>query len=722
MESCMTVRTFCLWSILAFGLLLCSMDSPAQTVRGPLDIVADSTEYLSAQKTMVGRGNVTVRDGDDSLSADYISVQTETLDVHAVGNVVFRRGGQIWQGDEFRYNMRTRQGDFGRFKAFYDPFYITAEESRRPTPNSIILNNATITTCDGDDPAVSIEAKEASIIDNRLRAKGVVFYAGGFFPYFYLPYYTRSLDSHERFFQFVPGYSSRMGPFLLTAYNYYLNEDHTLRGVTHFDMRAKRGLGLGQDFVWGDREKTYDGIVQGYYLSDSDPKRGPDTERRTDDLIDKERYRLRLAHNQRFDDRTYMIGELNYLSDPFILQDFFGREFRNQVQPENRITLTHREDHYTASVQLNKRLNDFYDNVDRLPEFSLIVPRLQIADSDFYYESRNTATYLERVFADGSDQEDYDAIRVDSSHLVFYPTRHFGFLNVIPRAGYRGTYYSKTYDNRAVTNSFIVTDDEGNVTVTNQVDTIVRERGSDIRNVMQLGWESSFKAFQTWNDLVVLGDGDGLRHVVEPYLNHTYQARPNLRPDELPQFDAVDTLDKRHDLQLGVRNKIQTRRQKNIVDILDLNVFTFYRLEKEQDQEDFSDLFWDARINLTRWLPIELDGSYDMYESEMKTFNAEVAYLMTDASRVGLDYRYRRDSQSLLGVRAELFPRDRWSFEVGARMDFEDDDLEEHYYFVRHTGRCVGWGLGYRQVDDDKQVWLQLWLTAFPNAMIDVGY
>jgi len=705
------------------GLLVCPEPGRAQApARAPLDIVADSTEYLSNQKLMVGRGNVVVRDGEDRLSADYISVQTETLDVHAVGNVVFRRGNQTWQGGEFRYNMRTREGDFGSFSAFYDPLYISASESKRVSTNELYLKDVVITTCDGEDPAYSIRSSEASIIDNRVRANDVVFYAAGFIPFFYMPYYSRSLDSHERFFQFVPGYSSRMGPFLLTAYNYYLNEEHTLRGVTHFDIRTKRGIGLGQDFVWSDKEDVYDGIVQTYYLNDDDPKLGPNAENRTDDLIDSERYRLRLAHDQKFSDRDYLISELNYLSDPFVIQDFFGSEYRNQVQPENRVTLTHRGDHFTAAMQLNKRLNDFYENVDRMPEFSLDLPRQQLADSDFYYESRNTASYLERVFEDGSENEDYDAIRIDSGHTVYYPTRKFGFLNLIPRAGYRGTYYSETYSSSLITNSFIVTDEEGNVTITNQVETLVRDEGAGLRNIFQLGWEGSFKAFQTWNDLVVLSDGDGLRHVVEPYLDHTYLARPNLEPDELPQFDSIDTLDKRHDIQLGVRNKLQTRRMKQPVDIIDLNLFTYYRVETEDDQEDFSELFWDADINISRWLPIETDGSYDFYESEIATFNTQISYLMQDESKVGLDYRYRRDSQSLLGARVELFPLDRWSFDFGARMDYEEDELEEHYYFVKHTGQCLGWGLGYRQVDEDEQIWFQLWLTAYPGAMIDVGY
>jgi len=714
-----------IWIVLPFSVPTVS----AQTVPGaPLDITADSLEYLTDQKLMIGKGNVEIRDGINILKADYMTVQTETMDVVAKGNVFYQSGTQTWRGEEFKYNMKSKKGDFGKFDAYYDPFYIKADESKRVSENETNLKKVTLTTCEGEDPAVSIRAKEANLKDNRVKMRHVTFYAANTVPFFYLPYFSKSLDSHERFFQFVPGYSSRLGAFLLTAYNYPVYGK--IRGITRVDLYSKRGVGLGQDFTWKDKEETYNGIVRGYYLNDNEPFEGPDSENRNEDTIDEERYRLRLAHAQRISPRDSFIGEANYLSDPYVLQDFFNEEFRNNVQPENRATLTHRGDHYTAAIQLNKRLNDFYSNVDRLPELSFDVSRQQIKDSDFYYESDSSAAYLEKVYEEDSDDEDYSAFRIDSGHTIFYPTHHFGFLNIIPRAGYRGTYYSETQSRSTVSNDVVVTDGSGNpvtndlglVIITNRVSDIINDEGADMRNVFELGWEGSFKAFKTWDDFVILSDGDGIRHVAEPYLDHTYRAKPDLTPEDLPQFDSVDQVDERHDIQLGMRNKLQTRRNKTPVDIINLNLYTYYRIEKEDDDEDFSDLNMDADLNIYRWLPIELDGTYDFYESEVQTFNTQVSVLMDDKSKIGLEHRYRVDSQSLLAINAEMFPEDRWSFDAGMRYDFEDAEMEEYYGFIKHTGQCMGWGVGFQQVDEDEQVWVQIWLTEFPQSMINVGY
>jgi len=698
-----------------------SQNTAPAAERPPLDIVADSLEYFAEKNLMVGSGNVEVRDRGDTLTADYMSVQTDTMDIYARGNVIYRRGTQIWQGEELRYNVRTRQGDFGSFSMFYDPLYITADGSKRLSTNEYLLNGVTITTCEGDDPAVAIHAREARIKDRRVYAKGATFYALGFIPYLYLPSYSRSLDSHDRFFQFVPGYSSRLGGYLLTAYNYRLAEN--LRGITHLDYRSKRGVGFGQDFVWKDREdESYEGMIGGYYLNDDDPLEGPESEARTVDNVEEERYRLKLNHYQTFTERDYLIANADYLSDPYVLQDFFNREYRYGVQPENRLTLTHRGDDYTAAIGFNKRLNDFYENVDRLPEISLSVPRMQLGESGFYYESQNTASYLEKVFPEESDIEEYDAFRADTGHTIYYPTRFFGFLNLIPRAGYRGTYYSDTLTTTTSTNTAIVEDEFGVVTVTTNVFDSINLMGSDFRNVVQLGWEGSFKAFRTWDDYIVMNDGDGLRHVAEPYLDHTYQPEPNITPDELPQFDSVDTLDKRHDIKLGMRNKLQTRRVKQPVDLIDLNIFSYYLVDPDEDEEDFTDLFWDGDMSLVSWLSIEFDGSYDFYESDLKTFSTQIGYVMEDLSSVGLEYRYRLDEQSLVGLVIKMFPQDRWSFEADFRMDYEQDELEEQAYFIKHKGPCMIWGLGFREVDEDQQVWLQVGLTAFPESLIDAGY
>ncbi|MCO5069149.1 MAG: LPS assembly protein LptD [Kiritimatiellae bacterium] len=701
---------------------------PAEAGQSEIDISADSLEYLSERKLIVGTGNVVIREGEDLLQADYMTVGRDTHDVFARGNVVFRRGGTLWQGEELRYNLKTKTGDFGEFQAYMDPFYVRAEDSKRVSTNAYELTSMTISTCEGETPDFSLRARKATLTDGTVvRAKGVTVNVGNV-PIFWLPRLNRDLGESRTYWQFMPGYSSRHGAFLRSAYNYRIKPG--FKGWTDIDLYSKKGVGVGQGFAWQSETNPlpYSGSVRGYYIDDQEPFRSEGERQREQDLVDNERYRLKLSHNQSFTDRDFLISEFNYLSDPEFLKDFFRPEHINGVQPENRATLTHVGNNFVAALQLNTRLNDFYENVNRLPELTLKANRQELGGSGLFYESDNSAAYLERVYPEGSSSEDYDAFRIDSAHMLYYPTRHFGFLNFTPRAGYRGTYYSDTFEYSTVTNQIVNTDSNGVVTVEDEVVKTRRELGADLRNVYELGFETSFKAFRTWDDLIVLGDGDGLRHVAEPYLKHTYIPEPNLLRENLPQFDSVDRVEETHTLRLGMRNKLQTRRNQQPVDLVNANVYTDYRLEKDKDEEDFSDVYFKVELRLSQQVPIDFEGAYDPYESEFSRFSAQAAIMADDLSALSLDYNYARDNYNQAGVELKLFPNARWSFITYARWDMEGEGLQEHSYYVQRQTRCLGYGIGFRQIvkdeaeeEDENIVWVQLWLMAFPDSSLNIG-
>lgn len=700
----------------------------AEPVSQEIDISADSLEYQTDRQLIVGAGNVVIRDGDDLLQADYVTVDRDTHDVYARGNVVFRRAGTLWQGGELRYNLKSRTGDFGEFQAYMDPFFIRAEDSRRVSTNVYQLQSLTLSTCEGETPDFSVRAREATLTDGTVvRAKGVTINVGNV-PILWLPRLNRDLGESRTYWQFMPGYSSRNGAFLRSAYNYRIKPG--FKGWTDLDLYSKKGVAFGQGFQWDAHTNTlpYSGSIRAYYIDDQEPFRSESEREREQELVDNERYRIKLKHNQSFGERDFLISELNYVSDPEFLKDFFRNEYISNVQPENRATLTHIGDNFVAALQFNARLNDFYENVNRLPELTLKANRQELGDSGFYYESDNSASYLERVYPDGSSKEDYDAFRVDSSHMIYYPTRHMGFLNFTPRAGYRGTYYSDTFQYDTVTNQVVNTDTNGVVTLDDEVVTTRRSTGADLRNVYELGFETSFKAFRTWDDLLVLSDGDGLRHIAEPYLKHTYIPEPNLLPGQLPQFDSVDEVDKTHTLRIGMRNKLQTRRDGQPVDLVNADVFTDYNLDKDEGEKEFSDFYFDVELRLSKYMPIDFDGAYDSYEGELSRFSLQAAVLADESGALSVDYNYRRDRFNQAGLELKVFPNSRWSFITYARFDMEGEGLQEHsYYLQRHT-RCIGYGVGFRQIVKDEEeekdeniVWVQLWLMAFPDSALQIG-
>ena len=303
----------------------------------PIDIQADRLEYRDNNKTLRAIGHVVITHGNDLLKSDDMTIDTETYDITGTGNVYIEHEGRIYEGDEFQYNLQTRQGDFGTFEIHDPPFFVTAESSQRLNADEFLIHNARVSTCEGDDPELFIRSRESRVIKGKeIRSKHVFFYLGGI-PVFYLPYVKHDVSGEKTNIDVVPGYSDRMGAFLLTAYNYRLNE--WVRAASHLDYRHRRGWGIGQDVFWRDEgTETYEGQFRAYYLDDDMPFEDAQDEAETGTLVDSDRYRLQLRHRHSIQENDTLRIRSDYLSDPDVLEDFFDREFRNNTQPENFTT------------------------------------------------------------------------------------------------------------------------------------------------------------------------------------------------------------------------------------------------------------------------------------------------------------------------------------------------------------------------------------------------
>ena len=735
---------------------------------GGIEVNADQLEYFQTQQLIIGRGHVVIIRAQQRMMADFVKVHTDTQVAEARGNVILDRQGTVWRGEDLVYNFKTQQGEFGTFVAYYEPFFVRADDSQRVSTNEFLLHNATFTTCDGDDPKFYMRSNEARILDGTtLKAYSVVPYLYGV-PFFWLPYWKRSLDPEDVTFYIEPGYSSHWGAFALTGYGFRLADN--LRAVTHVDVRSMRGVGLGEDLHWKDpapdirvtftntievtnmvvtpqgtnmvlattnqirqttyKDKKYEGMFSAYYVNDPNPFLH-EYEDRTG-MVTDQRYRLKLQDSRALTTNDSSLVDLNYLSDPYVLEDFLDDEFQAGVQPENRVSLMHNGGTYSAGLLANVRLNDFFQNINRLPEADLNVNQTELGDTPFYYESQNSAAFLQSVYptTNGTPTAaNYSAFRLDTTHTLYYPTRSFDFLSIIPRAVYDGTFYSKTYTTMTTTNvtvltNMVVTPQGTNMVLatTNQVTQTVLNNGSGLRNLPQLGVETSFKAFKVLSDEPTgIGRDVGLRHIAEPYANYTYQPTPNLEPDELPQFDAVDQLTMQHNLQLGLINQLQTKRRGYPENLIDANVYTYWEIEKPAGSNDFSDVYTVTRVRPTDWLMMDFDAAYNPYTSQFDKFNTQIAILAEDESRLSLEYLYTENSQDQIATELMLFPRDHWSFKFYCRYDIANSQMQEHSYLLQHKNDCYGIGLGLRRLENETIVYCQLWLSAFPQMIANLG-
>lgn len=679
----------------------------------PIELDADGPiDYDKKSGRISASDNVVITCGKDSLRADRVLVNINSGDAYALGNVILMRGAQEIKAAKIHYNFRTRVSSLDAPTVQSDPFFIQAAEVDRSADNTYVLRNAKVTTCIYKHPHCHyhVRARNIKVIPNEsMTAKGAVWYFGKV-PCFYMPYWKQSLNEQSGF-RFYPGYRSQWGGYLLSSYRHRLSAG--LRAEHHLDYRTERGFAVGEDLKW-ELENGF-GDLSLYYLDDDKPMADDSPLDAT--LIESERYRMRLRHTQGFSERVQMLLNLEYVSDIELRRDFFDRQYREARQPENYLSLAYRGQGYTITALGNMRLNDFYSNVNRLPEVSLDVFRRQLGNSSVYYESENAVASLERVWPDESTDMEYSAFRFDTAHWLYQPRQLNGWLNVIPRVGYRATYYSESYDT--------ITTGSGTNAVTSFM-----AGDAILRHVFEVGSEVSYKAFKML--VTARDDRAPWRHVFEPYANYSFRLEPNAVPSELYQFDSVDTIDELHTLRLGVRNKIQTKRDSRSVDAADINVFTTLDLNAEDEAPVFDFVNLESEFRPASWMVLEVDGAYSFDESLLASLNTRFSLIRQDAWRIGVEHRYRDSESNLLATDATIYPNRKWAFNVFGRYEFEDSRLEEQGGYIQRKLDCLGIRLGgsvlpgYTRTDgterdDEYRVLLEVWLTAFPEYGVGSG-
>jgi LPS-assembly protein len=689
----------------------------------PIEVDAESMSYDRENGRITANGNVVIVSGGDRLRADRVLVNVNTGDLYALGNVELERNGEILRGERLHYNTVTRISSLDAPRIESAPFHVVGENVTRTADNTFTMDRAKITTCvhDHDHAHYHVRARRLVVIPgDQVRAQHAVWYLGRV-PVLYVPRWSRRL--HDEYgWNFYPGYRSRLGAFLLSSYFHRITPN--IRLEHHVDYYAERGVGIGETVDW--RFEGGQGQLALYYINDDKPL-GKNPPPNPPD-VDDSRYRIFLRHDQRFDAQTRLILRSEYVSDIAFRRDFFDRQYRRLRQPENIASLSYQEDLYTITALVNYRFNDFYENVNRTPEVSLNWYRMQLGDTSFYYESQAAVAHLEKVYPRGSLLDDYSTFRFDTQHSLYQPRRVDGWLHFVPRASYRGTYFSNSLREgvqdvvsvQTITNE--ITQVIETITATNRVATTT-DAGAQLRHVFEIGSEVSFKAFKR---LPNAPGGQPWRHVVEPYANYSLRLEPNVKPGELNQYDAVDQIDKQHQVILGVRNLLQTKWDGRAVEAVDLNVFTTANLDPEEGQDTFDRIEINARFRPSKWMQIDTDGIYSLQQSELSSFNSRLSMSNDDFWRMGLEHRFRTDSSNLVALDTTFSPNPDWNINLFSRYEFETSRLEEQGGYLQRNYDCMVVRLGgsvlpgFTRTDGsreeaDYRVILAFWFTAFPD-------
>ncbi|MCP4181110.1 MAG: LPS-assembly protein LptD [bacterium] len=512
-----------------------------------------------------------------------------------------------WSGKRTIGNLDSGVFEFGSFNTKLNNLYTKGKVAKRYNNGKLEIKNATLSTFpspgDGDpifsikssklvatpssgavstslnSPGSSDNTKSTSYNNYSIWAYNNIFYVLGV-PVMWLPVIYKPTPGKTGQWRLSTGSNTEYGYYLQTSNYWNLMDSDGIKVDTLnlIDYYQFRGLGLGnRTRISTDNSESQ---IFAYGINDDRANYNvPDNSRYKN--LDDFRYYVDVKNKTHLTDRMDLRGRFGALSDYYFLNDYFDDVFRVDPQPSTYADLNQQFDWGTLSLSVHPKVNDFFTVVEELPKLELNVPRQEIW-KNIYYQSQTNAAYMQmrwakfkksraeiqaeyspdKQFANYVEPDDYSAARFDSVHFIYYPMKIGGWLNVLPRAGFRFTAYSNS-SKKAVNDDDVFGLIQASKPESFYSGAVVNyddDGGAIARFIPEVGLQLNTKMYRSWSNVKnAFWNINGIRHVIQPYINYTLLS-PTSNRDNIYYFDDIDRIDTQHFVRLGIENRLQTRR------------------------------------------------------------------------------------------------------------------------------------------------------------------
>lgn len=757
---------------------------PGVSTTPPTSAVDDESVTITAdgKNTYIGQiatadDNVIIHYKGLVLYADHVIYDRSTKVITATGNVRIFTNNRFYRGDIITYNLDTAAMTSSTFRAEEYPKFISGHKVTTPEFNHYRLTNGTFTTNNRQHPSFRMEASTIEYRPNDVVVlKNVILFVGDV-PIGYFPVFVQSLTDSRPTYQFNIGNSGQFGAFIDNRYNWVASDK--IRGSTEFDVREKRGYAGGvnvQYFPSTTSEilfKSY--VAQDNLYSMNNPNvpnavsRGDLSNPYTYDGVPYDtRYRFAYQHRLQFGSDLSSIADLNFWSDPWVTRDFFPGEYQQENQPPNFISLDQYNPNFTVGILAAPQVNPFFQATQRLPQVEGDIKQQKIFGTGIEYTSQTSVDYLQMRYADvqyfqnpsqyifnsfpnnssipptaysyyhpgasygynTTQQNNYSSYRYDTYHEFSYPKQYFGFLSVEPRAGGRLTYYSNT-------NAEIVPSaSQGGAGTTYATPRLAGD----------IGIKSSFKISHTWLNVSNPNLGiEGIRHVVEPYVDAQYAPSPTVTPNDIRPFDArlystqlqpldwteynsIDSLDKQAVVRFGVWNKIQTKRDGVNYDLATLQTYADadfdHNFSASTPNTTLSNLFNVLKIYPTPQLQFESDSSLNVSGEGYNQVDNSLIWSPDPSLEINGGYHYINHSSvfpdsNLLSLGFMYRLNEHWKLQTQQQFEATTGRLQLQQYTIFRDLDSWLLAMSYSSAElngkNDQTIFFTLTLKAFPQ-------
>jgi len=671
--------------IFCANLLYAADNKESPTKESPIIINGDNVEYSADNKEVVATGNIEVFYKGSKLTCSKLKVNMQTKQGLAEGNARLEDEKGVITGEKIAYDFANKTGVIYNADFRANPYFGKAKKLEKVSEDEFMAKGGYFTTCDMDHPHFRLASKRIDMFPgDKVQSRQTTLYLGTV-PLVYLPLFNYSMKNPIMHVQVEPGSHKDWGPYLLSTWRYNLTDN--LNAHIFLDYRSKLGFGEGFSL-------NYINTIVGkgdfkFYYADEKPNNQP-----AGAPTDFQRYFMRWRHKWTIDERTNVTAEFYKITDDRwkfennpapnvnahnILQDYFFREYEKDSQPLSYVFFHHAFDYSSVDILLQKRTNHWFDQLDKLPEINYNLPSLQLGGTPLYFEnSSQFGTYDKKetnttTTTTPNILPNVTVTRLDTTNKVSLPMK-LGFIQFKPFLGSRQTFYDRGANGQS----------------------------GIVRTIFYGGADMSTKFYRIYNAKTnFLGlDINGLRHVITPSVGYLYTHTPTIPGINIRQIDSVDSITRGNTASLGLSNKLQTKRNGQVVDFVDFRVTSDYVIRPKSGsitnsdgivfynngiirntgnrlQSQLSDVLFQLKVLPYSWVRFEAEATYEHSDHDDVNYNSfslanyDLIFDLGKDRSFSLGQRYERKgkNEATLGFNWRINPK--WKLAIYERYNFK---------------------------------------------------
>jgi LPS-assembly protein len=697
----------------------------------PWHIMADRIYFDDPNQSYVAEGNVSIIREGRVLTADRVILDEKSRQAFAEGDVRLVAGQDQLYGRTLNLHLDNETGLLtdGTLFLAQNHLYISGREIEKTGPESYSIRQATLTSCDGPDPAWRITSREVKVtIEGYGTARHAAFWVRRV-PLLYTPYLFFPVKVERQSGLLAPsfGYSERRGAEYLQPLYWAIDDSSDATFFTHY--MDKRGLRGGLEYRYVRSAESYGAVMADGF-----------TDRRVDDGTENsdqwgfsndatprpntDRYWLRAKADQNLPADFKARLDLDIVSDQDYLREFRSGQngftytqdyFREMLGRDiddydesirfNRLNASRLWNYYTLNADLRwfddvikRRQGDIDDTLQQLPVITFDGIRQSLAGSPLYVGFASSYVNFYR-------EEGERGQRVDLHPRIYYPFYVLKGISVEPSAGFRQTAWH--IDRHSEPGE---------------------EQRDHYRAIYDLRLDLNTEFFQVF-DFGRAGY-DRIKHAIMPEV--VYEYIPDNDQGDLPLFNrSVDRILRRNTITYGITNFLTARRplpndQERIekfryLDFFRLKAFQSFDIneynedQEEQDRgtqdgfEPFSDITAEMDITPGRYVSFTTRAEWSPYDSQLTRYRAGPRLWNDRGDFVNAYYIYRREMEfrnqaqsETLSLAGRLIISARWQVRGEYEYNFVTSELVTSVTGVGYRSQCWSVDVDYREESNDR--------------------